>query len=215
MTIPFITSHAMEKKTTQVLVDNGYCIDWNGMIKPVEIDHIIEFHYGLTTVWKDLDYLSDDGTVLAAIIPEEQTIFLNESKQDLFEEKIGTENFTLGHELGHWVLHVTRQGSGKQLTLFEMENFYCRGRFNNTTEEIQADMFAARLLMPGTIIRGIVQEIKNKGNVQWKDLYTIADSLQVSISALVNRITGLRLLYIEDKKIYSSIEESSGQICLW
>ncbi|WP_312813221.1 ImmA/IrrE family metallo-endopeptidase [Sedimentibacter sp.] len=128
------------------------------------------------------------GMILAAIKPSEKLIIMNESKKDLFKEKMGTMNFSKAHELGHWVLHVT---------------------------EVQADMFAASLLMPKEIISEAVNELKQKGFVTFPELYKMADKFEVSISALTNRIIGLGLLYINNKKIYLSVDEMTGQMRLF
>jgi len=82
-------------------------------------------------------------------------------------------------------------------------------------KEVQADMFAASLLMPKEIISEAVNELKQKGFVTFPELYKMADKFEVSISALTNRIIGLGLLYINNKKIYLSVDEMTGQMRLF
>ncbi|MGP4107755.1 ImmA/IrrE family metallo-endopeptidase [Virgibacillus sp. L01] len=137
---------------------------------------------------------------------------MNESQRGLFEEKIGTMNFTFAHELGHWVMHAI---DDTQLC-FDMTGknkvFYCRSVNNKQPEEIQADMFTSSLLMPKTLIISYIQKLKQNRKVQWADLYEIKDNFDVSISALTTRLQYLNLLYVDkNKAIHNSKEEASGQ----
>lgn len=103
----------------------------------------------------------------------------------------------------------------EQLSFAEYETYYCRSASKRPPEEIQADMFAAAILMPKKIISGVIKEIKTQRNVTFPDLYRIKDDLEVSISALVTRINELNLLYIEDGNVYPNRQEASGQMTLF
>lgn len=93
------------------------------------------------------------------------------------------------------------------------DRFYCRARFKNNPIEIQANMFAASLLMPKTLIQDYINNLKSYKRVSFGDLYHLKDKLEVSISALVRRITDLELLHITaDGIIYHSIDEMLGQL---
>lgn len=209
----YITQAEMDRITSSILINNNLMptID---KISRIDIDYLIEFEYDLNIEWKDIDYLSDeDNEVLAAIHPKSKMILMNETKKNLFEEKIGTMNFSKAHELGHWVLHVTEEENYEQLIFTDNDRFYCRARFKNNPIEIQANMFAASLLMPKTLIQDYINNLKSYKRVSFGDLYHLKDKLEVSISALVRRITDLELLHITaDGIIYHSIDEMLGQL---
>ena len=210
----FISKSEMDVIAKSVLEKAGIPFSWEGKISKIDIDSIIEFTYELEIVWENIDRLSKDGVILAAINPKTKTIYMNESKKDLFTEKVGNMNFSKAHELGHWVLHVTKQRDYEQISFIEGETFLCRGGLKRPPEEYQADMFAASLLMPKSIISGAVYELKDRGKVIFPDLYKLAEVLEVSITALTKRVQELGLLYIEDSKIYMSAAEANGQLSL-
>lgn len=211
----YISYGEMEKITIGILNNLGVNLNWNGTVNKIDIDYIIEFEYDLEIVWENIDFLDEEGTILAAIKPADKIIIMNESKKKLFTEKMGTMNFSKAHELGHWVLHVTEQKGYEQLTFLPTDVYHCRNLIKREPEEIQADMFAASLLMPKNIITCAVNNLKEKGYVTFPELYALKDQFEVSISALVNRITILKLLYIKDKKIYLSEDEVTGQLSLF
>ena len=182
------------------------------MIAKTDIDALIEFEYGLDIKWENIDHLADDGIVLAAISPARKIIYMNDSQRALFKEKMGTMNFSKAHELGHWVLHVTQQQNYEQLSFAPNEMYYCRNTLRRSPEEVQADMFAASILMPQEMICGAIDDLKRNGHVTFPDLYRMKDAFEVSISALTNRLHELKLLYIApDKKIYLNEAEAMGQ----
>lgn len=211
----FITQADMEHITTQVMQKSKIATSWNGCIEKIDIDYIIEFVYDIEITWENIDNLDSNGIILAAIKPSDKIIIMNESKKDLFIEKMGTMNFSKAHELGHWILHVAKNNGHEQITFLPIEVFHCRNMIKRHPIEVQADMFAASLLMPKDIISEAVNELKQKGYVTFPELYKVADEFEVSISALTNRIKTLGLLYIKNKTIYNSEDEAIGQIKLF
>ncbi len=211
----FITNNEMEQIAETVLFKAGIPIEWQGTINKIDIDALIEFGYGLEIEWKNIDHFASDGIVLAAIMPNKKLIYMNESQKALFMEKMGTMNFSKAHELGHWILHVVHLQDYEQLSFTEYETYYCRSSSKRSPEEIQADMFAAAILMPKRIISGAITEIKKQRKVTFPDLYRIKDDLEVSISALVTRINELSLLYIDGGNVYPNRQEASGQTSLF
>ena len=184
----FIPPKDMDIITSIILNDADVPTNWEGEVHKVDIDSIIEFNYDLNIVWTDINDLDSNNIVLAAIKPSTKTIYMNESKKELFQEKIGTMNFTKAHELGHWVLHITQQQNYEQLSFNQNEVYHCRSSATRLPEETQADMFAASLLMPKYIVIGAVDDLRKKGYVGFPELYSLADQFEVSISALTNRI---------------------------
>lgn len=212
---PYITNDKMDTIAESVLLQAGLSTEWQGSVVKVDIDALIEFEYGLEIVWKNIDHLSKDGIVLAAIIPKRKQICMNETKMDLFMAKMGTMNFSKAHELGHWILHVIEQQDYEQLSFDDSEAYFCRGGLKRPPEEIQADMFAASLLMPRKIVTGAVNRLKERGKVNFPDLYQLKENFEVSISALTARVQQLGLLYIANHKVYLSQAEATGQIVLF
>lgn len=207
----FITSDEMDRIAESVLLNAGIPFTWQGMVMKTNIDDLIEFEFGLEIVWENIDHFSKDGVVLAAIIPKYKRIYMNETKRPLFEEKMGTMNFSKAHELGHWILHVVKQQDYEQLSFAESETYFCRGTSKRPPEEIQADMFAASILMPKDIIIGAINSLKEHGPVTFPDLYKLKDQFEVSISALTSRVKELKLLYIHKGKVYMSEADAIGQ----
>lgn len=211
----FITNTEMDLIAESVLLKAGIPHIWQGHVQKADIDALIEFEYGLEIEWKNIDHFAQDGVVLAAIIPKRKLIYMNETKKELFTEKMGTMNFSKAHELGHWVLHITEQQDYEQLSFDRHETFYCRSFSKKPPAEIQADMFAASILMPKDIICGAVNQLKERGTVIFSDLYKLKDDFEVSISALTARVQELKLLYIADKKIYLSEADAIGQLSMF
>jgi len=195
----FISPDEMEQITSNILIEAGMDIEWSGRVESVDIDSLIEFKYNLNISWENIDYLDIKSEILAAINPATQTIIMNESKKELFIEKMGTMNFTKAHELGHWVLHVL--GLHGQVKEYSEDKsvYFCRDYVKKEPEEVQADMFAANILMPRKIITGAIDDlVSRKGKVRFSDLYELKDAFDVSISALVNRTKALNLLKYDD-----------------
>jgi len=91
-------------------------------------------------------------------------------------EPLSRKRFTLAHEIGHFLLHKGKLESG----VFEEDTMY-RGTGMSSVEEIQANQFAADLLMPMELIHRLI----GKGMKGVRDL---AAELQVSEPALKIRL---------------------------
>ena len=211
----YITNIEMDSIAESVLSKASIPITWQGTVSKVDIDALIEFEYGLEIQWENIDHFAQDGVVLAAIVPKHKLIYMNETQRDLFMEKMGTMNFSKAHELGHWILHVTEQQDYEQLSFAEHETFYCRNFVKKSLTEVQADMFAASVLMPRDIVCGAINQLKERGHVAFPDLYKLKDNFEVSISALVSRVQSLNLLYVANNKVYMNQAEATGQISLF
>ncbi len=206
---PYISLEDMDNITQSILSD--YEIDVENITEAIPIEEIIEFHFDLSVSWENIDDLSQGEHVMAAIFPSEKQIVMNENKLDLFKENEGFMNFTFAHELGHWVLHTA---DDTQLSFDLNSNkhvFYCRSTSKKLPVETQADMFASSILMPKPFVVSFISDLWNQERVQWNDLYQLCELLHVSISALIVRLEQLKLLYVEEKKIYESKEEAMGQ----
>jgi len=214
----FITLSQMETITENILNKVQYSLSWNGTPTAVPIDEIIEFQYNLDIVWEPIDHFSHGDLVMAAILPTQRKIILNDSCKELYDEKIGTLNFTMAHELGHWVLHVDDKLNKQTAFVFdeEQEIYYCRSFSKKPPEEFQADMFAGCLLMPQPILTPLINLLKDEyQQIKFPQLYNICDIFKVTITALKVRLHTLNLLYIDKNgTIYNSKEDYTGQLTL-
>jgi hypothetical protein len=144
---------AVEQRAQEVLeaaVGEGL---WNGASLPVPVEDVADSHFGLLV--RDVDDLfeapgaptrTDGQTLSGLLLPDAAEIWVNRSEA---REWPGRRRFTIGHEVGHWVLH-RRFGDG----------LFCR---RATIEEDQpapipptedeANVFAAALLMPAELVR--------------------------------------------------------------
>ncbi len=99
------------------------------------------------------------------------------------------QNFTLAHELGHFILH-------DQERLHVDHEFHVRLRSDLSSQGIdederEANWFAAALLMPKQFI---AKDLEAQGSIDLFDdsfLYNLARKYEVSTQALVNRFKNL------------------------
>ena len=162
--------------------------DWSTQLSleikpPIDVDSIAENLFNLNLDWDKPIGFPDDA--LAALEPTTRTVFFNESFKSRFDIK-GVYEFTLGHEIGHWVLHTEDDDSQTKLSLNSEKTdttpaFLCRPGSNVNGHEIDwdeanANRFSSFLLMPEVLIQ---QEWKKD-----KDIYHIASLFKVSKQAL-------------------------------
>jgi len=100
------------------------------------------------------------------------------------------QRFTIAHELGHLVLH-----QGRPVVLDHVVRLNFRDPLSGTatdTEEIQANRFAAELLMPADLVRveaGRAREARNPLDDHFEQ--ALAQGFGVSAEAMKNRLTNL------------------------
>lgn len=178
---------------------------------PVSIEDIIDFVVDLPIV-RDAIPDVQGAQVLAKLVAKGHPnprveIVVNEDKRTFFDQYMGTEQYSLAHELGHYVLHIDR-GSLETLLLHETQEqsiVLCRTRAeaerdrNAKRRELQAERFAACILMPQDLLRTACAEMDI---YHWPNLYALKDQFCVTISALTNRLKDLHLVMITpDKKL--------------
>jgi Zn-dependent peptidase ImmA (M78 family) len=94
------------------------------------------------------------------------------------------QRFTIAHEIGHFILH-------KGMNLHVDEDFRINLRDGSTNdEEIDANAFAAELLMPTAFIGRDIQKL---GPIDQQALEKLARRYQVSSRAMEIRLTNLGL----------------------
>ncbi len=160
---------------------------------PIDVDLVGEISCGLSWDWDVLP--EPPGTkVWAGLYPRERLVVLNETHRDTFVAKSGLERFTKAHEIGHWILHV-RDGfyhhSAPQEYCFVEE--YTASKPCDHWLERHADWFAAALLMPANLFVPAAEECDLS---DWKQLYRLAATFDVTITALTVRLQQLGLATI-------------------
>ena len=152
---------------------------------PIKAEEIADFVYDLNFEEKNLNNYSNSGDVLAAIDINNKLIIINSSKKQELYANEGRKNFTIAHELGHYVLH--RDITDSKFVDLQTKIIFCRevGNFNNKIER-QADLFAVYLLMPEKMVRDEYSKIKEPFNE--KNLKQLADKFCVSMETMKIRL---------------------------
>lgn len=165
---------------------------------PIKSEVLAEFYFGL-----DFDCVELSNDDLAGLKVAEKKIYINETRAEELNANYGLKNFTIAHELGHWVLH--RNLVGRHSPQIERE----------------ADKFATYLLMPENFVREEFTKLLEWLPAEMK-LDSLADTFCVSKKAMKIRLSQreLKLIYVDfkDYSCYRSkeefLEQKAGQIRL-
>lgn len=203
----FITDKALEERATSLLSDYGAK---HGFVHhlPIPLEHLVEYHLDLT-----FDCITIPGStpeIPAALDYQRRAIYLNDLARPLFDAFPGLENFSIAHEVAHWILHVDG-ASEHQLSLFEAEErlpLLCRHR-DKSQREMQAERFAGYLLLPRDLV---LSALKGRELTSWPVLYDVAREAGVSITALTVRLAGLGLVFAGANRTLS--RTPPGQVSL-
>lgn len=203
----FIPAEIIEEKALKMLA--GFESQYGKIVQPpVPIDRIVERYLDLWIDWDDIED-TDDEKILAYLDPDNKKIRMNTKRRDHFEGFFGTESYTKAHEVGHWDLHVVKSGETQIALPFftDTKKYLCR-QSTKDSREIQAEMYAAYLLMPYPLV---MQTINGLNIWNWHKLYDLQKMFGVSITAFTKRLKGLNLIYIApDKGIFHSEAEYQG-----
>ncbi|MHB1000801.1 MAG: ImmA/IrrE family metallo-endopeptidase [Armatimonadota bacterium] len=160
---------------------------------PLPIDSIIEHTLDL---YIEYDTIPEaiGTTVWGCIDPGRRTITLNSRHTEVFDNCPGLERFTLGHEVGHWIMHVD-QSELLQHNMFEdsPEVLICRDGDDSIYERV-ADRFAAFLLMPRDLLLSELPKQDVNLRVGFREL---AKRINVSYTALHFRLQKLGIPHNE------------------
>lgn len=156
MDVAFLTETEIEANAQELL--DAYSRDQGTpSVVPIPVEDITEKFEGLTLDFTDLNVLFGGQDVLGALWVEDRAVYVDERLDpDEFPGTEGRCRFTVGHELGHWRQHrcyLCRDAD--QRSLFDdngRPNVVCRAADEHTRIEIQANRFAAALLMPRPLV---------------------------------------------------------------
>lgn len=147
---------------------------------PVDVEAFAE-RIGAHVVFDDLD---DDVSGFLLREKNVTTIAVNQAHHP------NRQRFTIAHECGHLILHA---GKGDQLWIDKAYSpVFFRNAHSSSGEklhEIQANQFAAGLLMPEELLREHVT-----GNLSDLDIFRLALRFKVSEQAMTLRLVALDLL---------------------
>lgn len=74
-------------------------------VPPVPLERVIDEVFDLRVLWEGIS-VEDGLAPLAGLEPAARRIIVNENRRQIIASTPGLLNFTLGHEAGHWDLHV-------------------------------------------------------------------------------------------------------------
>jgi Zn-dependent peptidase ImmA (M78 family) len=149
----------------------------------------------------DLEVLLDDlklgllwdqlpMNVLGALQAEEHLVILNQDRLPEFQAMRGLERFTIGHEIGHAVLHANDSWTAT-LPLLEGGRTWCRDG-SQDPPEFQANRFASYLLVPTDRLLGLLPTSPWSG---WPPVYRLAETFGVTPTAMIVRLEHGRLAH--------------------
>lgn len=154
--VPFLPDADIETHAARLLADCGQA----GLTiqLPVPVEPILESHLGLHLEFDDLCSRLKLPDVLGALYLDSGEVAIDTSLDPGERpERLGRFRFTLAHEVGHWQLHRTHVLAHRQQSdLFgntSTSSIVCRTSQAKAHIEVQADRFAAALLMPPGDVR--------------------------------------------------------------
>ena len=210
MTVQYLPDARIEAKAIQLL--NRYESEYGAVTgPPIPVEEIADNLLELGILWGSVSEAAGT-TTLAGLEPDERMIKFNECRRQVFEETPGLYNTVLGHEIGHWELHVGHN-LGAQQHLPDLDQRYeCLYQDSTCTKgpkETQAHRFMGFLLMPSSFFWDAVRDIEL---TSWPNLYRLRDLFGVTISTLTIRLERLGVLYVsKDGELYPSRQEYHGQ----
>ena len=170
----------IEQKTTDLLRKYGL------MIVPVDVKLLIK---KLKIKLESVDFGEEVSGVLVTEMGKSKIGYSrNESKQ--------RQRFTLAHELGQYSLHL--KDNKNKLFVDNVKVMYRKQAFTNTEkkQEIEANRFAASLLMPKELILDRYNYLSKEETFLIDDeiINKLAKEFQVSSVAMTYRLTNLGLI---------------------
>lgn len=176
------TIRQIEKAANKVLADTNTVVPYVDVIK-------IAKSLGIQVKAEDL---GDEVSGILAI--RENGILIGYNKK----HGESRQRFTIAHEIGHFVLGHGRDGlfidTSKQSVILNRDSKSSTGE---ERQEVEANAFAAALLMPGDMVKSELQKMLEEGLTISEDsekwIEELSIRFKVSKSAMSFRIGNLRL----------------------
>lgn len=161
---------------------------------PIPIEDMAEHFLGYSIDITDEGLFNDPG-FLGGIDFEQKLIYVNAS----IENHDGRYAFTVAHEIGHHALH---RDAFMQSQVYEENKILCRETSDKPQIEVEADRFAAALLMPSDSVQKALLEVFPKPKILTiGQARGLASKLikegpfdNVSNSAMINRLIDLKFV---------------------
>lgn len=108
------------------------------------------------------------------------------------------QRFTIAHELGHLLLHAD-----EEFHIDEKRPLARRDELSSQAtdpREIEANQFAAELLMPDALVRAAVEALADEGSdvTVEEAIEALARTFSVSTLAMTHRLTNLKIITSDD-----------------
>ena len=210
MTVRYLPDARIEERAIRLL--NRYESKFGTVVKPpIPVEEIADGLLELGILWDSVSEAVGTST-LAGLEPHERMIKFNEPRRQVFEETPGLYHTVLGHEIGHWELHVDYNLAAQQQLPDLDQSYECLYQESTCTsgpKETQAHRFMGFLLMPSGLLWEAVRDVEL---TSWPNLYRLRELFEVTISALTIRLERLGVLYVaKDGQLYASLQEYHGQ----
>lgn len=161
----------IEKKANALIKDshlNGLCVN----LAKVAQDLDIEIKYG---------NLQEELSGVLVLKNDKSVIGVNE------DQSPKRQRFTIAHEIGHFMLH-----KGLKTTFIDEQIVFTRGSAKGH-QEIEANAFAAALLMPSRLIKKYLKT-KNVKFISESNIEQLSKEFEVSEIAMTYRLKNLNLI---------------------
>ena len=108
------------------------------------------------------------------------------------DQQENRQRFTIAHELGHFLLHSSEGVHVDHTFVVKLRSELSSEGVNS--EEIEANLFAAELLMPECLVKDDVLNLEDWDLTDEKEIKALASKYRVSVQAMTIRLTHLGLL---------------------
>lgn len=221
--VPFLSEPMIEAQAEKLI--HAYAARFPCTMPPVPVDEIAEVHLGLDLRLDDVTKLGLEAGVLGATWVDTKEVVIDSTLDPhQFPKMLGRYRFTVGHEIGHWILHAALQraatSQGDLFTKQKAPPIICRAPIGmKPREEWQADTFGGNLLMPkrlivpawrklyGDVPYHVVEQgfdLRGEWSLGGQEMATgqeakqLAAIFQVSVQAMQIRLSRLGLLRKDD-----------------